>query len=496
MDLKKKFRELVMKRKGYQYVLNIVHWDSATEAPKEAFERRAEMTSMITKDMFKLRTSQEYQDVVYGLYEQLDNLDDTLKREIKKEKKDLDKIVKIPEDEYVEYQKLIELSQHLWEEAKETNDWDKFKDKLEKIVAFNKKFVDYYDIDDLPYNIKLDEFEEGMTIDIYDEFFGALKKDLVPFVQRILTEGKPLKVDVSKDAFDPDKQKDFCNYLMGVFDFNQDRGLMKESVHPFTWNTHPKDVRFTTRYLENYVFSSIFAAIHELGHALYEQQIDSKWNDTLLSGGTSMGIHESQSRFYENIIGRSKAFWEVHLPKFKETFPTQLKDVSVNDFYRNVNKVESSLIRVEADELTYPLHIMLRYEIEKKLFNNEITVDELPTVWNDSMEEYLGIRPETDRDGVLQDVHWSAGMFGYFPTYALGTAYSAQILHTMKQELDLEKLVKDNEIEQVNAWLKDKIHHFGGSKSPKELLKEVTGESFNPTYYIEYLKEKYTEIYL
>jgi carboxypeptidase Taq len=270
---------------------------------------------------------------------------------------------------------------------------------------------------------------------------------------------------------------------------------MKESVHPFTWNTHPSDVRFTTRYLENFVFSSIFAAIHELGHATYEQQIDEKWNDTGLSGGTSMGVHESQSRFYENIVGRSREFWEAHYPKFQELFPKELKDVSLDDFH-HANKVEASFVRVEADELTYPMHIMIRYEIEKQLFSGEIEVDDLPQVWNEKMVEYLGIEPKDYSDGVLQDVHWSAGLFGYFPTYVLGSAYAAQFYYTMKKEIDVEELIRTDNIKDINAWLKEKIHQFGGSKTPQELLLEVTGEVFNPKYYVKFLVDKYSDIYL
>ncbi|MDY0010202.1 MAG: carboxypeptidase M32, partial [Candidatus Izemoplasmatales bacterium] len=221
-----------------------------------------------------------------------------------------------------------------------------------------------------------------------------------------------------------------------------------------------------------------------------------EFDDTLLNGGTSMGIHESQSRFYENIIGRSHEFWEAHLPKFKELFPEQTKNMTVDDMFYAVNQVEASMIRIEADELTYPLHIMLRYDIERMMINGEITVDELPKIWNDKMEEYLGIRPANDSEGVLQDVHWSGGMIGYFPTYALGTAYSAQIYNTMKKELDVEKLIKENKISKINEWLKDKLHKYGSSKTPKELLLMITNEDFNPKYYVEYLKEKYARLYL
>ena len=270
---------------------------------------------------------------------------------------------------------------------------------------------------------------------------------------------------------------------------------MKESVHPFTWNTSPEDVRLTTKYLENYVFSSIYSTIHELGHATYEQQISTDLDDTLLNGGTSMGIHESQSRFYENNIGRSLAFWQTHFDKFKSLFPKQLKTYNAEDMYKAANHVEASLIRIEADELTYPIHIMLRYDIERMLLNGQANVEELPNIWNDTIEKYLGVRPTNNREGVLQDVHWSGGMLGYFPTYALGSAYSAQIYYAMKKELDVEACIRNRELSKINTWLKDKIHQYGSSKTPKELMEMVSGEAFNPKYYVQYLKEKFSKIY-
>lgn len=496
MDYLVKFREIQQKQKSFQYVLNIVGWDSATEAPRDAFPRRAKMLAFLSGELFKLGVNQEYQEVVNGLFETINDLEGSVQREIKKAKKALDKLTKIPEKEFVEYQTLVGLSQKLWEEAKAKNDWDMFKGNLEKLVAYNRKFISYFDTDLEAYDVLLDDYEEGMNMEKYDLFFNTLRKDLVPFVRKVLKEGRPLTKDFTLDFFEASKQKEFCEYLIDVLGFDRNKGLMKESVHPFTWNTHPSDVRFTTRYLENFVFSSIFAAIHELGHATYEQQVDEKWNDTGLNGGTSMGVHESQSRFYENIIGRSKEFWQVHYPEFQKLFPDQLNDISLDDFHLATNKVEASFIRVEADELTYPLHIMLRYEIERMLFSNQIEVDDLPRVWNEKMVEYLGIEPKSNTEGVLQDVHWSAGLFGYFPTYALGSAYAAQFYYTMMKEIDVQDLVRSNNIKEINYWLKEKIHQFGGSKTPEELLLDITGESFNPKYYVKYLIEKYTPLYL
>ncbi|HOO43454.1 MAG TPA: carboxypeptidase M32 [Bacillota bacterium] len=496
MELEKKFREMLNKMQAYEYMFQLAGWDSNTEAPRDSFKRRAEVLGILSKEVFALETAPEYQEVINMLYESIDTLDDHLKREIKKAKRGLDKIVNIPENEFIEYQKLLQMSQLVWEDAKKNNDYDSFKDNLRQLIDYNRKFALYYAPDKDPYDTMLDDFEEGMTTKEYDQFFGQLKEELVPFVKEVLKSGNNKYDHLINDHYDAKKQETYCDYLIDVLKFNRNRGLMKKSVHPFTWNTSPEYVRFTTRYLENYVFSSIFAAIHELGHATYEQQISTEFDGTLLHGGTSMGIHESQSRFYENIIGRSLEFWQTHLDKFKELFPEQTKGITPEDMYQAVNKAEASLVRVEADELTYPLHIMLRYDIERKIMSGEVTVEDLPELWNDLMEEYLGIRPENDSDGVLQDVHWSGGMFGYFPTYALGTAYSAQIYYAMLKDLDLPEIIKNNELEKVNEWLKEKIHKYGSSKTPKELILEVTGEEFNAKYYIKYLKDKYTELYL
>ncbi len=490
------FKAIQKKQKAYQLVLGIASWDSNTEAPKACFPYRSEMLSIVSGEYFSMQTGDEYKKVVNALYENMDDLNDIQQKEIRKAKKDLDKIDKIPKKDFVEYSKLVNMSQREWEEAKENSDFNHFKPYLEKIIKFKKKIAKYRNPDEHPYNVLLDDFEEDMTIEKYDEFFKTVKEELVPFVKKILAVKDDEMPSFITAKYPKDKQKEFVEYLMGVFGFDYDKGLLKESVHPFTWNTHSKDVRFTVRYLENYVFSSIFAAIHELGHALYEQQIDDMFDMTNLKSGASMGIHESQSRFYENMIGRSRMFWEAHYPKLQSMFSPQLKNVSLDDFYKGINRVDETFIRVEADELTYPLHILIRYEIERMIFEDEVEVDDLPALWNKKMKQYLNLEVEDDAQGILQDVHWSAGMMGYFPTYALGSAYSAQIYYAMREQLDFDKLVKDNDIEAINKWLQQNIHCFGKSMTPKEILKRVTGEPFNPKHYIRYLKEKYSELYL
>lgn len=488
------FKAIERKLHAFEYVLNVVGWDSSTEAPKGAFKRRADMQSIISQEAFELWTSEEYRTLLDTLLND-SSLSDIDRKSVQKAHKSLAKVNQIPAAEYAAYNKLLTLAQRTWEDAKASDDYASFKPTLGHIIETQKKLIAYRGETDQPYNVLLDDFEEGMTMEKYDAFFDVIRQDLVPFVQEVLSH-RPEKPAFIDRHFPKAGQKAFVEYLNDVFDYDLNKGLLKESVHPFTWNTHPSDVRYTVRYLENFVFSSIFAGIHELGHATYEMGIDEAFNDTRLKGGTSMGIHESQSRFYENVIGRSKAFWDVHYPKLKSLFKDALNDVDVDTFYLGINWVEQSFIRVEADELTYPLHILIRYECERAIFNEGISLDELPQLWNQKVKNYLNLTVEKDTDGLLQDVHWSGGAFGYFPTYALGSAYAAQIYYAMLKELDLDAIIQANDIPQINAWLKEKIHRFGKSKSPEELLLEVTGEPFDAAYYIRYLKEKYTPLYL
>ena len=403
--------------------------------------------------------------------------------------------LKVPMEELVEYSILISKSQNIWAEAKVNNNYSLFKSTLKEIIDFNKRYVKYLETENLKgYDVLLDIYEEGMTKEKYDKFFSLLKEEIVPLVKQI--KEKNINKDIlSGRLFDVNKQKEFADYLMDVMCFDKSRGLIKESEHPFTSGYGTTDVRITNHYYEDLLISGIFSCIHELGHATYEQQSNPTLDSTLLGGGASMAMHESQSRFYENIVGRSYNFWVSHYPKLKSIFSEELKDVSLDDFYRYINNVECSLIRTEADELTYPLHIMVRYEIEKLIIESDVDVDKLPAIWNNLYKEYLGIDVPTDKEGILQDIHWAGGSFGYFPTYALGSAYGAQMLESIKKDLDFEKEIGKENLKQINEWLKNKIHNFGSTKTPDELLNISTGESFDAKYYVEYLKNKFSKIY-
>lgn len=487
--------EIRRKIKAYQFVSFLFSWDQETEAPKDASVFHQKQFAVIAEEAYKWSSDPSYIEAVKTLYNNLDKLDEELQIEIKEQNKNLRIIEKVPKDEYIEFQILTKGASIIWSKAKETNDFSYFAPTLEKIVLFQQKLVKYLETDELKgYDILLDLFEEGMTQKEYDNFFNTLRSNLVPFVMEKTAREREINNNLINLKFEKAQQKAFSEYLLDVFYFDRNKGLLKESVHPFTSSAATTDTRLTTKYDEDNISSAIFSTIHELGHAIYEMQNDSKYDDTFLQGGTSLGFHESQSRMYENMIARQEAFWDVHYNKLVELFPKQLNSVSKADFLKYINNPKRSLIRIEADELTYSLHIMVRYELEKLLLTGQLKVNDLPKKWNELMQEYLGVTPDSDSKGVLQDIHWSGGMMGYFPTYALGSAYAAQIYYYMDKEIDCMKQIKANKIDNINNWLKEHVHKFGKTKTPKEIMLIATKKAFNPNYYIKYLIEKYQNI--
>ncbi len=487
------YKNMRKRLNAYGYAMWLLSWDLETDHPSGALDYRADQIEVLSNEIYALETDKKYLKAIDYLYENLDQLDDLLSREIKKIEKEMRLIKKMPKQEYIDYQVLLSKSTTLWAKARNNDDLESFLPVLEKIVAYQRKIVRYLQTPELKgYDVLLDLYEEGMTTKEYDVFFEDLRNELVPFVLTATSGKKPLSRRLTKNSFPIYKQKMFNMYLTDVFKFDLNRGVLKTSAHPFTSNFSSFDVRITTRYIENSIESAIFSTIHEMGHGIYEQNIDPLLKDTYLASGTSMGIHESQSRMYENMIGRSFAFWETHYDHLKEIFDKELRNVSLLDFYQYINRAERSLIRTEADELTYPLHIMVRYEIEKQLISGKLKVKDVSKRWKKLYQEYVGIRPKNDQEGVLQDIHWSAGSFGYFPTYALGSAYAAQIYYAMNKSFNVENAISDNNIEKINAWLKEHIHKYGQTKTPKEILLLATKEPFKSTYYIEYLKRKFS----
>ena len=476
-----------------RYVNFVIDWDTQTDAAENSILANSEQAAVISEMTYRLTTEPEYERAVGVLYQHRDELDDVLRHEIEVVHKDIADTKKIPIEEYMAYSELMAKAYPVYVRAKNENNFELFRPYLEKIVDFCRKQTVWLATDTVQgYDVLLDMYEPHYNQVKYDKFFNVLREKLVPFVRE--KTAKPVKVPKwAKQKFDKAKQREFCEYLRDVMCFDKSRGIMKESEHPFTSGFGTDDVRITNHYYEDNLVSSIFSAIHETGHATYERQCDTSLNGTFSGGGASLGLHESQSRFYENIIGRSRAFWAVHYGKLQQTFAPKLNKVSLDEFVNYVNSVEESFVRVEADELTYPLHIMLRYEIEQKVIAGELQVKDLPKYWNEKFTQYFGITPPTDTLGVLQDVHWAYGNFGYFPTYALGSAIAAQLYHYMSKDFDVEQSLADGTTKRINEWLREHIHKYGASKYPDEILRLATGEEFNPNYYVDYLIKKYSK---
>lgn len=492
------FMELVKRIKHYNSALSVLYWDLRTGAPKKGVPQRAEIIGTLSSEVFRLSTSAEMEEFLeyFERPENRNGLDRVMNGMVRECRKEFDKYKKIPAERYKEYVILTSEAESVWETAKNNNDFEMFRPYLEKIVDFNLEFIELWGYKGNKYNTLLDFYEPGMTVDKLDLIFDGLRSRLVPLVARITeSEHKP-EDGFLKQHFDIQKQEKFSRYILECMGFDFEAGRLDESEHPFTTEMGIGDVRITTHYYPNDLCSAIMSSLHEGGHALYEQNISPELEGTLLCNGTSMGMHESQSRFWENIIGRSRSFWEKYYKELQEVFPEQLKEVDSESFYRAINKVEPSLIRIEADEVTYNLHVMIRYEIEKALMNREIKVSDLPEIWRAKMKEYLGVVPPDDKRGVLQDVHWAGGSFGYFPSYTLGNIYSAQIYNAAKKEIkDFDALVRQGELLKIKEWLADKIHKHGKLLEPGEILMQVTGEEINPQYLIDYLEEKYKDIY-
>lgn len=479
---------------AYVHALGLLELDASTAAPSDSWEGRGTTMGVLSEAMYDLIADPKNGELLGYLQEHLSELDEQARREVEVVSKQYRQMHRIPAEEYVAYNVLVNDAQANWEKAKAANDFSLFQPYLERIVEFSRKFAGYYNPDLAPYDALLNEYEEGMTMEVLDAFFAQLRSAIVPLLEKIQRKGNPDNILIGRH-YPAERQRKFSRYLMEAMGIDPAHCTITESEHPFTANFNNKDVRITTHYYEDNLISSMFSVIHEGGHALYELGSDTKYNYTALYGGVSMGIHESQSRFYENLIGRSESFIRYIFPKVKELFPEQMADVDADMFYRAVNRAEPSLVRIEADELSYCLHIMVRYEIEKQLIAATLAVKDMPAEWNRLYKEYLGVDVPDDATGCLQDIHWSCGNIGYFPSYALGSAYGAQMLKVMEQELgDMWQDVEKGDLSWITAWLREHIHQYASFKKPGKLLEDACGK-FVAKYYTDYLTEKYSKIY-
>ncbi len=410
--------------------------------------------------------------------------------------RDFSRAKKLPSDFVVTLSRECSLAQQVWADAKSKNAFAMFLPNLRTILRLKQEEAQYLGYRYSPYDALLDVYEPGATIAGLRPLFETLKARLVPLLKKITQSNVQIDDSILRHSYDQTPQLEFGRLVLTAMGYDFTRGRLDLSAHPFTTSFHPTDVRVTTRVHEHELQSCLFSCIHEGGHGLYDQGLDQRYFGTPLGDSVSLGIHESQSRLWENCVGRSHAFWRFFYPILQQTFQKQLHGVDIEQFYAAINCVKPSLIRVEADELTYNLHIMLRFEIEQDLVEGKTQPEDLPAIWNQKMQDYLGIIPTSDADGVLQDVHWSFGAFGYFPTYTLGNLYSVQFFEQATREIPhLEDEIAAGRLLVLRRWLEQKIHRWGRMFTPPHLAERVTGSTVSPEPFLNYVEKKYGQLY-
>jgi len=477
-----------------QSTLALLYWDQRTYMPPKGHNGRAEMIGQLSKMIFERLTCDELGRCLESL-EERDDLSLEDRASVRVVGKAYRRHKAIPADLYEEFSIARSLSESVWEQAKATSNFTLFQPHLEQMVDYSQKLAQYYGYEENPYDALLEEYEPGMTTHELQSLIAPLRKQLVPFIKNLMDHGTPPEREFLERDFPIDRQRELSLRALELIGYDFSAGRLDTTVHPFTITTGPNDVRVTTRYRKEALLPALFTALHEGGHALYDQGITPELNWSGLDEGSSSGIHESQSRMMENMLGRSSAFWSYFQPTVAKVFP-ELAKVPAESLYRASNMVKPSLIRVEADEVTYNLHIMLRFELEENLINGKIAVKNLPTMWQEAMERYLEVVPEDDTRGVLQDVHWAGAMFGYFPSYMLGNLYGAQMFAQVKKEIpDLTEQIASGNITSLVSWLREKVHRFGRIYEPKELIRNITGEDLDPSYFVDYITAKYGHVY-
>ena len=490
-EMIKKYKDYQDRVNAYGLLLNTAYFDKETIAPVKGNQYRNKMLNIMSGESYMIETNPE----MIKLVDELSKIDlgEDLNRDVYLSKKALESISKFSKEEIMEFDLACSNSFDAWIDAKGKNDYRLFEEHLKKLIDLSKMRANRRNDKVEPYNVMLDDFEEGMTIKKYDEFFDLVKRELIPLIKQV--SEKHIDDSFLYKYYPKEKQVLFNQELLKYINFDSSWGYMGVSEHPFTNGFSKYDVRITTSYDEHNIASNIFSVIHETGHAHYEHNVLEKYEGTNIKKCISSGMHESQSRFLENYIGKRKSFWLNLYPILQDLFKENLNDVSLDDFIRAINVSKPSLIRTEADELTYPIHILIRYEIEKGIFDGSVSCDNLNEVWNQKYKEYLGIDVESDTEGILQDIHWSSASFGYFPTYALGSAFGAQFIRQMEKDIDIDKSLEENKFGGIVDYLRDNIQFDGALHNFDYILNRATHESFNPSYYIDYLKNKYKNLY-
>jgi carboxypeptidase Taq len=492
-----KLKELVAEVADINHSLGLLGWDQQVFMPSGGAEERGYMMGTLGKIAHEKFTSDEMGKLLDDLKKHLPELDPDSNeyRVISVTARDYEKSTCVPSEFIAEQAQVISLAQQAWMEARAKSDFSIFRPHLEKVVELSQRFVTFFPPAEHPYDTLFDTYEPGMKTSDVKAIFEGLRLEQVELL-RAIGERPQIEDGFMHLAYDEKSMWEFSAEIASAFGYDWKRGRQDPTAHPFCQGIGPDDVRITSRWVPDLPFGLLFGTMHETGHALYEQGVSHTWSRTALEGGASYAIHESQSRMWENLVGRSHAFWEYFYPRLQERFKTQLGNVSLEQFYRAINKVQPSFIRVEADEATYNLHIMLRLEMEIAMLEGSVIIKDLPEIWNAKMHDYLGIVPPNDAKGVLQDIHWSGGMLGYFSTYALGNLISAQLWEKFKStNPQLDDQLRCGDFSSLLGWLRENIHQYGRKYQPQELVERVTGSRIDPAPYVRYLQTKYGEIY-
>lgn len=482
-------------------ILALLTWDQEIYMPKGAIDARSSQVAYLSHLIHEKRTSHLFKERLEKLISLntgeilIENLSSHQKAALKEWRKDYLKQTKLPASFVKKLSETSSSAIGIWAKARKENDFDAFSPILEKLIDLNRQKADILGYNEHPYDALIDLYEPGMTTRGLEKLFSSLEKRLSSLVKSLLQK-EPIDDSFLYTTYDREKQILFGNIILDELNIDRQHMRLDESVHPFSIAMHPDDSRITTRIEEKNFISNIFSILHEIGHGLYELNLPKEYFGTPLCEATSLGIHESQSRFWETRIGKSLGFWNHFYPLLQNTFSKQLDGISLDKFYKAINAVKPNLIRVESDEVSYCLHVLLRFDIEKALMEKSIQVKDLPHVWNEKMKELLDITPQTNTEGVLQDIHWACGDLGYFPTYALGNLYASHFFKGFeKKHNDWEKKISKGNFEFVKEFVKENIHKHGRYYSQTELAQNITGSGLSDDAYIEYLEKKYHKIY-
>lgn len=495
-----RFQALVNEIHDINATQALLGWDLETCMPERGAPMRAKQLATLAKISQNLLVSDEMERYLSELREPkvFGGLDTPMQALVREVGRTYDKRKKIPLPLLEAMVETTAEAHRVWVEARQKKDFALFAPVLSRIIDLNRQMADALGYEDSPYDALLDEYEQDLTVKQLDPLFEKLKAEIVPLLKAITGSGyQPETGFLFSGHYPSERQMEFSRQVLTEMGFDFTAGRLDLSAHPFSSGSSVGDVRLTTRINESDVFSALSSSMHEGGHGMYEQGINPEFSRTPLAEGTSLGIHESQSRMWENQVGRSRPFWEHYFPRLQQMFAASPLDaVEPQAFYHAINKVQPSLIRVESDEVTYNLHILVRYEIEKAIIEGRMKVGEIPAAWNAKMQEYLGVTPPNDAEGCLQDIHWSHGSFGYFPTYTLGNLYAAQFFAQAQKELpDLEARIGQGQLLGLKQWLNQKIHWVGKSENAETIVRRVTGQPLDARYFVDYLWTKYSGIF-